>query len=171
MKTRITVLTILLFGSLIIVSGAVQAHGNRHDEHRNGIWNDGTGHENCETPTTCSVVTYRGGGEIPSPFSLNTKFELADGELYSLLGRVLLKEPGHAFFEVDTRFQPWLSHNKASGGNRIYPIKGFTDCWLRYKDTSVRLTFRAKGRIITNEFEMPTYEIFLEVLTEPELME
>jgi hypothetical protein len=114
-----------------------------------------------------------GGGEIPTPFDVpNQRAELADGEHYLLMGRVvpgprastdLAQHQQQAWFQPDFDAHPWLATAKrlASPG---YPIArgGWSD-WSRYAQAPIRLSLRAKGRIVYDRAQGTSqYVIFLE---------
>lgn len=109
-----------------------------------------------------------GGGEVPYPFGLNEKAELADGELYLLVGRFVIlanndSRLSRAFFDVDLSEQPWLAsrHRRI---NPLYPIDGPVENWVKYSDgKAYRFPCRAVGRIVNWDNQLQ-YVLFLQGL-------
>jgi hypothetical protein len=112
------------------------------------------------------------GGEIPTPLGLpNQKVELADGEVYTLVGKIQVSGK-FAFFEVDLGEQPWLASRNRSA-SPYYLLDGGASVWNEYDKSSVRLSALAKGNVLQSssnggngkKFE---YIISLKVLSERE---
>ncbi|HLE00604.1 MAG TPA: hypothetical protein VJB59_10110 [Bdellovibrionota bacterium] len=93
-----------------------------------------------------------GGGEVPVPFGLNERAELADGESYLLVGKVIVysRKAGpnqvRVYFEVDLRQHPWLANAKRRL-NPLYPLEGSASDWKDYDGHTVKLACRAHSRI------------------------
>lgn len=80
-----------------------------------------------------------GGGGVPSPFAdSNRKVELADGELYTLDGKVVFDSNGEAQFWVNLAKHPWLA-NKSRVAYPFYKLVGPASQWKKYNEKSVRL--------------------------------
>lgn len=98
------------------------------------------------------------GGHIPSPFDTsNRKVELASGEYYELVGRVVLPPPAYrdlgkfsAFIEVDLKTHPWLA-NKARVDDPLYPLEGPLSIWKPYLGFKVVVLVKASGRVVGSE--------------------
>jgi len=103
------------------------------------------------------------GGEVPIPFEdSNHRVELADGEIYTLIGRVrfLLDTP---YLEVDLAQHPWLANSKRKL-SPVYPIDGTPGLpidWRLHEGKVVRTYMRARGFIARLEIR-PGYEPRLE---------
>jgi len=118
----------------------------------------------------CVVETKGGGGEVPVPFGLNQKAELATDELYVLMGKILIysqkgMEP-RAFFQIDLQDHPWLASEKRIN-YPYYPIEGSAYTWKSYAGRKVKLMARAHGKIVTVSGKLE-YVIFLEPIQSPE---
>ena len=103
------------------------------------------------------------GGEIPWPFqTANQVVELADGERYVLMGRVLLigSEP---HFVVDLNQHPWLANSRRRADSS-YPLAGTASYWRRYNGRRVQL--RAVARWLYIE-SVGSTDILLESLSDP----
>lgn len=107
-----------------------------------------------------------GGGDVPVPFGMNSRVELADGELYMLLGRVRIlprtagSRAPRVYFEVDLQSHSWLDSKKRRMNPR-YPIEGTPEQWQQYDGQRVKLSCRAIGRILQLD-GAPQYVIFLQ---------
>lgn len=98
-----------------------------------------------------------GGGELPSPFdTAKWKVELADGESYQLMGRiVLMPSPGYGeddrltpFFRVDLNEHPWLATEKRLN-EPYYPLIGPIEDWRPYVNRGkIKFPCVARGVII-----------------------
>lgn len=97
------------------------------------------------------------GHEVPTPFGIgNRKYELANGQIYTLVGRV-----NWPYFLVDLSRHPLLvSHGKLT---KEYLLEGSESEWKEMQHDYVKLTFRAHGKIFL-EGSKPTYKITLEYL-------
>lgn len=111
-----------------------------------------------------------GGGEVPIPFGLNARAELADGESYVLVGKVEVnpKAAGgihdpRVRLEIDLREQLWLANAKRTQ-HPFYPIEGGVANWKKYDGQRIKLACKAHGRIMKNEDGNPEYVIYLEAL-------
>lgn len=107
-----------------------------------------------------------GGGDVPVPFGMNSRVELADGELYMLLGRVRIlprtagSRAPRVYFEVDLHSHSWLDSKKRRMNPR-YPIDGTPEQWQQYDGQRVKFSCRAIGRILQLD-GAPQYVIFLQ---------
>ncbi|MEO5970092.1 MAG: hypothetical protein ABIQ95_09205 [Bdellovibrionia bacterium] len=127
-----------------------------------------------------------GGHDVPTPFQLTqTKFELADGELYSLVGTIVFAPPPvalvyqselqrpsytqfygtnpkklHPYFSIDLENHPWIANAKRVD-SPLYYIEGTSNNWKKWEGTSVNLLCRANGRILLTS-NGPEYAIQLE---------
>jgi hypothetical protein len=106
-----------------------------------------------------------GGGEIPTPFSSNQKVELADGEIYSLVGTVKLYG-GEAYFEIDFAQHPWLASAKRQS-SPYYALSNPIDYWRKFEGAKLRLSVEAQGEIVLGQEAGPRYSIRLQLLAEP----
>jgi len=105
------------------------------------------------------------GGEIPFPFqAMNQKVELADGEKYTLIGRVVF-ELGEPYFNVDLELHPWLANQKRKD-RPIYPLIASTVNWDSFEGQLVQIFVEAKGSVLLG-LEKEHYEIFLKSIQEP----
>lgn len=102
-----------------------------------------------------------GPGELPIPFqSANQKVELSDGELYTLLGWVRIKE-GRGFFEVDFAAHPWLANTRRKA-LPFYPLVIDKGGILPYEDQRVQVFVQAQGGVeYGTEGAEPAYTITL----------
>ena len=82
----------------------------------------------------------RGGGGIPSPFveTSNRKVELADGEMYTLQGKIVFDSNDTPWFWVDLAKHPWLANQKRQAAP-YYRLQGLRDQWRPYNEKSVQL--------------------------------
>ncbi len=123
-----------------------------------------------------------GEGHVPIPFDAESvKFELADGELYALVGRVIVipavssvsndNKVIRAYFEICFDKYPWLANSKRRKFP-LYPIlipKEGSDEWIHQfvklgnSNEAARLYFKAHGRIVKSKGESQ-YVISLEPL-------
>jgi len=111
-----------------------------------------------------------GGGELPSPFdTANWKVELADGEAYQLMGRiVLMQTPGYGevnrltpFFRVDLNEHPWLATEKRLS-DPYYPLIGPVEEWRPYVNRGkVKFPCIARG-VIKITGSRPSFVIHLQ---------
>ncbi|MGK5084543.1 hypothetical protein WDW37_14705 [Bdellovibrionota bacterium FG-1] len=99
----------------------------------------------------------RGGGEgggMPDPLSVyNQRVELADSELYLLLGTVRIlpnwrgnSAQAQAYLQVDLKAHPWLT-NQNHRAAALYPIEGKLGAWKPYDGIKVKLAARAESWI------------------------
>jgi hypothetical protein len=139
--------------------------------------------------TTHPETVILGGGsghDVPTPFQLTqTKFELADGELYSLVGTITfapapapyivqsaLQRPSYTqyyntsakklrpYFSINLENHPWIANAKRID-SPLYFIESTSEKWKEWEDTSVNLLCRAHGRILLTSHG-PEYAIQLE---------
>jgi hypothetical protein len=108
--------------------------------------------------------SYGGGGEIPFPFGVvNQRLELADGELYALIGTVVF-EGGTPFLEVDLDKHPWLANDRRLNDSR-YPLECVGVNWRDFEGMKVRLFVEAHGKVLM-EAGAAKYEISLGLVTD-----
>lgn len=112
-----------------------------------------------------------GGNDVPTPFDFRgQKFELADGELYVLAGKVIIsssvfEDSGQkmAYLQIDLDKQGWLA-----GFQRrefpYYPLEADPRDWTAFEQKEVRILVKAHGRIIGNG-NQAQYVIYLEPIT------
>ncbi len=107
------------------------------------------------------------GGEIPTPFdNVNLKVELADGESYSLLGRILIlrfpSEGGEErpYFEVDLEDHPWLA-TSARKAMPLYPLLGSVDSYRQFDKKRVRFNGTAQSKVRLVEGNRVVHEVSL----------
>lgn len=103
----------------------------------------------------CPDLTGGGnGGEIPTPFELNRRVELADGEEYLLVGRIVFKTIAtpdgvrpRPYFEIDLNQHPWLASARRKG-SPYYPLAAPYGRWKSYDGVRVKMSSLAHGRIL-----------------------
>jgi hypothetical protein len=106
-----------------------------------------------------------GGGGMPTPFGdSNIRVELADGELYTLDGRVVLVQTQlgaiAAYFEVDLNKQDWLA-NQTRRQEPYYLLQGKLSFWRQLNQQNIELTATAQVRILPDEHGVPQQVISL----------
>ena len=106
-----------------------------------------------------------GGGEIPTPFdAFNQRAELADGEDYLLVGRVIIEnvsvEGSRAYFEVDLDQHRWLASAKRKADPR-YPLEGSVGFWKLYRGLRIKLPCLAVQQITVTGQQKPEATIWL----------
>ena len=117
------------------------------------------------------------GNEVPVPFTVeNLKVELADGEPYALLGRVLIVNMqgdasttggSQAFFEVDLASHPWLASSYRKEHPQ-YALEGPVSRWNTFTQVPrVRLKATAFGKIVVGREGQSSYQIVLRATEEP----
>lgn len=97
---------------------------------------------------------FGGGGEVPTPFeAFNQKAELADGEDYLLVGRVVIQPVAgsgsdrlQAFLQVDLDVHPWLASARRKA-NPYYPLEGSVGFWRQYRGIRIKLPCQAVEQI------------------------
>ena len=101
----------------------------------------------------CPDVTGGTGSEIPTPFDLNRHVELADGEEYLLVGRIVFKTIAtvdgvrvRPFFAIDLNLHPWLASAKRKD-TPFYPLAAPYSKWKNYDGVRVKMSTTAHGRI------------------------
>jgi hypothetical protein len=112
-----------------------------------------------------------GGGashDVPSPFQYQkNKYELADGEVYSLFGSITLlpslsSDPRRqkAYFAVNLDDHPYLANiNRVK--SPLYLIEDAPENWIKWNGRSITLLCMAHGRILFTT-QGPHYAIQLE---------
>lgn len=98
----------------------------------------------------------RGGdGGVPSPFveTSNRKVELADGEMYTLFGKVVFDSSDVPFFWVDLKKHPWLA-NKKRAVTPFYRLMGSREEWREYNEQSIQLICIAKAMMVGGKYEI-----------------
>jgi hypothetical protein len=112
-----------------------------------------------------------GGNDVPTPFDVrNQKFELADGEIYVLFGRVIIGPSVYGdisqkvpYLKVDLQKQGWLG-NFQRREFPYYPIEADLKEWSLWEQKEVKVICKARGRIVWNNSQ-PQYVIYLEPIT------
>jgi hypothetical protein len=111
------------------------------------------------------------GHDVPTPFSMvNQRFELADGEVYHLIGRVVfLPSPAWEhndlvpYFQVDLNETPEIG-NLLRSKVPYYRLEGSAVQWKKFEcDESLGFYFKAHGRVIRGKSSLE-YSITLEPL-------
>ena len=100
-----------------------------------------------------------GGGGVPSPrmiASTNHHVELADGELYTLEGRLVVDSTGALYFNVDLRKHPWLASAERVK-NPYYAVEADPSAWQAY--VGKRILLVAVARVVVGGGE---YQIVLQ---------
>lgn len=116
----------------------------------NPSWADrvgGSGRPGCESGQGGS------GGEVPNPFSnVNQKVELADGESYLLVGRVIIDSSDRdlVYLAVDLKEHPWLANAKRKA-DPFYLIEASGRTWRKYDGLRVKITAEAKMYVVGSE--------------------
>jgi hypothetical protein len=109
-----------------------------------------------------------GGHDVPTPFEdANRHFELANGEIYSLVGKIIflpdltgVSEKDRPYFQVDLKTQPCLAHPERQA-SPFYLLEGPDTKWRNVNLTTLRLFAKAHGRVIPTP-SGATYQISLE---------
>ena len=111
-----------------------------------------------------------GGGDghtVPTPFeAANQKFELADGELYYLHGRVTFLpadevEFGKPYLMINFDKAPWLG-NAARVASPYYALRGNVSRWKKWNSLSIKVLCRAHVTYVMNHDGYVHSEIELE---------
>lgn len=109
-------------------------------------------HAVSETIDQTSCVIHKGGGghEVPTPFGdgVNQAFEVADGQVYELIGNV-----EWPYFHV--RVPNWIG--------KSYLLEGTQGRKIKREKGEIQLGCRAHGRIVFNQ-GVPEHRITLEPL-------
>jgi hypothetical protein len=109
-------------------------------------------------------------GDVPVPFSSNQKVELANGEYYTLVGRVIFFQ-NHPFLNVDLDVHPWLANSKAvQSGEKIYPLQGSPAYWKTYESLRVKINVQAAADLVDACSNAPLYIISLDLVGTPEVV-
>lgn len=105
--------------------------------------------------TGASAFAKGGGGGVPSPFTENSnrKVELADGEMYTLQGKVVFDNNDVAWFWVDLAKHPWLANQKRQQ-NPYYRLMGSKEQWREYNEKSVQLICVAHASSAVSDIEL-----------------
>jgi len=120
----------------------------------------------------CSHQPQGNGGGMPIPFGVNDRVELADGEYYLLVGKVIvlpkqkLKNSPRVLFEIDFGQHPWLANAKRYN-DPVYPLLGNLSVWKKYNGQTVKLACRARGGIVKSGGRHMEYVISLEGVQNP----
>jgi len=83
----------------------------------------------------------------------NHKVELADGELYTLEGRILVDADGSLYLNVDLRKHPWLANAKRVQ-NPYYRIAGNAAQWQQYVGRTILLVATAHVVVGGGQYEI-----------------
>ena len=105
--------------------------------------------------TAVSAFAKGGGGGVPSPFveNSNRKVELADGEMYTLQGKVVFDNNDVACFWVDLAKHPWLA-NQRRQQNPYYRLLGSKDQWREYNEKAIQLICVAHASSSIGDIEL-----------------
>jgi hypothetical protein len=103
---------------------------------------------------------------MPTPFGdSNMHSELADGELYTLDGQVVVSQRldgvATVYFAVDLTQAPWLA-NRHRVAEPYYPLRGKLSFWLPLNQHAIRLTAQAVTEIVDSGFGQAAQVISLE---------
>jgi|GEM_PF-2904152 len=116
--------------------------------------------------------TLRGGDHGgPSPFEgMNQRFELADGEYYTLYGTIMIAPSANgqspqAYLRVDLTREHWLASSRRIE-MPFYPIEGDVSFWQKYEHRTVKFPCQAEGKIVTGSDGQAHYYIFLRPYTD-----
>jgi hypothetical protein len=113
-----------------------------------------------------------GGGGTERPWPLEwrkTRFELADGEFYNLIGTIYAAD-GKAFFVIDTARQPWLANKRRVEKDGAYPLTVKKSVVEAFQGRLVKLRVGARGAIRATA-GAGVYEITLRAMEDPVLVE
>ena len=112
------------------------------------------------------------GGEIPVPYTRTQKFDLADGESYYLVGRLLSRE-GHPYLQLDLDTHPHLATRKTSV-DPFFPLTTTSGSrlkgWEKLEGKTIRVKVRADGYIVKKtrgNRDYSYYRIVLQLLAKP----
>ena len=126
-----------------------------------------------ECPSWDLLMRAKGGGEgSERPWPLEwrkTRFELADGEFYTLIGTIYA-EGGKAYFVVDTSRQPWLANKRRMEKEGAYSLTVKKSVVEAFAGRLVKLRVGARGAIRTTT-AAGAYEITLRAMEDPTLVE
>lgn len=120
--------------------------------------------------STFALALGGGGHDVPTPFEfVNSKFELADGEIYQLAGRIVSEtewtsydRAAQAYLEVDLNYTPWLASAKRISFP-YYPLNaGYP--WESLEGRKVVLLVRAHGKAVVNRDRTVSYQLSLGLL-------
>lgn len=122
--------------------------------------------------TALAKSCFEGGGghDVPTPFEVvNSKFELADGEIYQLTGNIVFEKDvlgdtiyRKPYLAVDLSYTPWL-RNKGRARFPYYPLDE-SYAWRELEGKKVILLVRAHGKIVADTTGRPYYELTLGLL-------
>jgi hypothetical protein len=126
-----------------------------------------------ECPSWDLLMRTKDGGpgtERPWPLEWRkTRFELADGEFYTLIGTISA-EGGKAYFIVDTARQPWLANKRRMEKEGAYPLTVKKAVVDTFAGRLVKLRVGARGAIRANT-TAGAYEITLRAMEDPTVVE
>lgn len=105
------------------------------------------------------------GGDIPIPLmDTNQRVELADGEQYTLWGKVVYYDR-QAYLEVDLEKHAWLKSRKREK-LPYYPLGEIAGGWRRWQGRGIQVQVAAHGLVLTNG-AYPQYVIWLAPVSDP----
>ena len=109
------------------------------------------------------------GGGGTTPFTSTNQFaELADGENYSLTGKIVSWK-GNFYLEVDLKEHSWLATAKRCSFP-YYPLDvTASSYWKQFENLRVKLVAEAKG-VVSHERMRHVYTIMLSPLVAPEVL-
>ena len=109
-------------------------------------------------------------GDVPVPFSSNQKVELANGEYYTLVGKVIYFQ-SKPFLTVDLDVHPWLSSSNSKYlGEKVYPLQGSPAYWKTYENKRVKVNIQASADLVDACTNAPLYIISLDLIGTPEIV-
>ena len=110
-------------------------------------------------------------GDVPVPFSSNQRVELANGEYYTLVGKIIFFQ-AQPFLSVDLDVHPWLASatNTTSIGEKVYPLQGSPGYWKTYENLRVKISVQASADMVGACTNSPLYIISLDLLGKPEVV-
>lgn len=99
-----------------------------------------------------------GGHDVPTPFQVRkTKFELADGEIYSLVGTLVIapsykgdSKKLRPYFSINLDSHPLLA-NANRVASPLYMIEGSADYLNKWEGESINILCQAHGRILVTD--------------------
>jgi hypothetical protein len=111
-----------------------------------------------QTEDKIDVILGGGSGhDVPTPFQITqTRFELADGETYSLVGTIVFIPTPlgseaeflqlRPYFSLNLKNHPLLANAKRVI-SPLYLIQGNVEKWKKWESRSVNLLARAHGKV------------------------
>ncbi len=108
------------------------------------------------------------GHDVPTPFEMvNQRFELAEGEIYALVGTVTLAYnytdsgfKADPYLVLDLKKMGWLASAKRIEAP-YYLLEGSSAQWGHYQGRRIKILAKARGNIISEKYK-PEYILSLE---------